>query len=137
MALMPREARDAFRADLSLVQEAVRAGVDPTYTRKKDNHWDIWVEYCSSISIDPSFDGILDPIPYLQVFAHRYRIGQIAARGNAVKSTPVSDVLRSVGQGFTSVGAPDPRLNSFGKQDFRLGRQIRSYSYSVVGKVIR
>ena len=106
----------------------MRAGVDPTYTRKKDNHWDIWVEYCSTVSIDPSFDGVRDPIPYLQVFAHRYRIGQIAARGNAVKSKQVSDVLRSVGQGFTSVGAPDPRLNSFGKQDFCLGRQIRSYS---------
>ena len=70
MALMPREARDAFRADLGLVQEAVRAGVDPTYTQKKDNHWDIWVEYCSTVSIDPFFDGFCNPIPYLQVFAH-------------------------------------------------------------------
>ena len=122
MALMSSTDRDAFSVDLGLVQKAVRAGVDPAYTRKKDKHWDIWVEFCSVVKIDPQFKGVEDPIPYLQVFAHRYQYGRIAARGNSVKSKTVSDAVRSVGQALANLGAPDPRLNNFGKEDFRLAR---------------
>jgi len=32
-----------------------------------------------------------------------------------------------VGQGFARVGATDPRFNAFGKTEFRLARQLRSY----------
>ena len=61
--------------------------------KKKDNHWDIWVDYCSTVTITPFFDNVHNPITYLQVFTHRYRDSQIAARVNAIKSTQVSDVL--------------------------------------------
>ena len=93
MALMPHAAQDAFSADLGLVQEAVRAGVNPVYAQKKGGHWDIWVDYCSAVAIDPYFTNIVNPIPYLQVFAHRYQDGRIAACGNTIKSKTVSDVL--------------------------------------------
>ena len=120
MALMSRTDRDEFRSNIGLVEEAVRAGVDPAYARKKNTHWEVWLEYCSTVKIDPHLEGIEDPIPYLQVFGHRYQIGRIAPRGNSVKFKTVSDALRSVGQRLASVGAPDPRLNTFGKEDFQL-----------------
>jgi hypothetical protein len=40
----------------------------------------------------------------------------------------VEDALRAVGQGFARVGAPDPRLNDFGRIDFRLLRLLRGYT---------
>ena len=36
--------------------------------------------------------------------------------------------IRSVGQIFAAVGAPDPRLNSMGAIDSRLGRQLETYA---------
>jgi hypothetical protein len=39
----------------------------------------------------------------------------------------VEQQLRAIGQTFGSVGAPDPRLNAYGKIDFRLSRQISGY----------
>ena len=124
---MPRAAQDAFLSDLGLVQEVVHARVNPVYAWKKDGHWNIWVEYCSADAIDSYSTNVVNPFPYLQVFAHWYHNGRIAACGNAFKSKTVSDVLQSVGQGFASLGTLDPRLISFGKQDFCLGRQVRSY----------
>ena len=45
--------------------------------------------------------------------------------------------IRSVGQIFTAMGAPDPRLNNMGATDFCLGRQFATYEkkYSASGRV--
>ncbi len=124
---MPRQERDDFLSDLGFVEEEVRSGVDPSYANKKDTHWDVWVEYCRKCCIDPFLHGTEDPIPYLQVFARRYHDGRVAPRGKPVKSKTVSDALCSVGQRFANLGADDPRLNRFGKLEFRLARQKRCY----------
>ena len=42
----------------------------------------------------------------------------------------VTDTIRLVGQRFAGMGAIDPCLNLFGKIDFRLGQQLRSYTKS-------
>jgi nitroreductase len=39
----------------------------------------------------------------------------------------VEDALRSVGQTFSGLGLPDPRITSTGKIDFRLQRMLSSY----------
>ena len=127
MANMSPLARNEFLTDLGLVAEAVRAGVNRTYTIKKDGHWKLWLEYCQRINIDPFFDGISDPVPYLQVFTHRFRHGRIAPRGQPVKAAAATDALRLVGQAFSSMGTHNPRLNAFVKTDFWLQRQLRSY----------
>ena len=62
------------------------------------------------------------------MFAERYRTGKLAPRNKPVKSRTVEGALRAVGQAFTSMGAPDPRLTSSGKTEFRLARQLRGYS---------
>lgn len=55
---------------------------------------------------DPNFD----PIPFLQVFATRYRDGSIAARGNPVRARTVEDALRAVAQEMATLGAPPSQI---------------------------
>ena len=124
---MSPSTRNEFLVDLRLVQEEVRSGVVPAYSIKKDGHWNIWLEYCRTHKLDPFLHGIKDKVAILQVFGRRFRVGKIAPRGKRVMSKSVQDAVRSVGQGFTVLGADDPRHASDGKIDFRLKRQFRSY----------
>lgn len=71
---------------------------------------------------------VADPVPVLQLYSRQYRIGTISPSGRPVRSRTVEDAVRAVGQAFTSVGAADPRLNLFGKLDFRLQRQLACYT---------
>ena len=121
------EDRVEFESDLRVVEAEVRAGVTEKYSKTKDSHWRIWETYCQKIRIDPFLIDIEDHIPILAVFQTRLRDGRIAPSGRQIRSQTVSDYLTSVGQKFTSMGAQDPRLNKFGKIDFRLSRQTRGY----------
>jgi hypothetical protein len=69
-----------------------------------------------------------DPLPLLQIYASRYRVGAIAPSGSPVKARTVEAALRAVGQTFTALGYKDPRLQDAGKLDFRLHRQLQAYS---------
>lgn len=67
-------------------------------------------------------------LPLLQVFAVRYRSGQISASGHATRKCQVEEALRAVGQTLAGLGLPDPRLARFSdKLDFRLRRQLANY----------
>ena len=70
---------------------------------------------------------VVDAIPVLQVFASRWRTGQIAPLGNPVRSRTVEDALRAIGQTMASVGSEDRRLNSSGKIEYRLQQQLKGY----------
>ena len=128
MATMHPEVRNAFSIDLGLAQEAVRTNVVAKRANSATGHWRLWVEFCTEHNVDPWFKQGEDPIPYLQVFALRYRDGRIAPRGKPVRSGTVSDALRSIGQAFQRMGAPDPRFNEFGATDYRLKAQLRKYN---------
>jgi hypothetical protein len=67
-------------------------------------------------------------MPLLQIFAARYRVGTLAPSHNAVKARTVEGALRAIGQTFASLGYKDPRLQSSGRLDFRLHRQLQAYS---------
>jgi hypothetical protein len=125
---MPFEARHEFSADLLLVADATRAGVVPSRARAADKSWEKWTEFCISLHQDPQLSDIDDPVILIQVFAQRIRDGRSAKGGKPVRSGTVDDTVRDVGQAFAFMGAPDPRLNSAGKIDFRLTRQLRSYT---------
>lgn len=128
MAIMHPAIRNEFSRDLGLVQAAVRAGVVEQRSNTADRQWQLWLDFCATLSVDPWFREGHDPVPYLQVFAARYRDGRIAPRGKPVRSGTVEGALRSIGQTYKGVGAPDIRLDSHGNVDFRLGRQLRSYT---------
>ena len=120
--------RHAFRADLSAAQAAVRTGVVEKRARAADRQWDRWLAYCRDHAVDPWFSQGDDPIPYLQVFATRYRHERRGPSGDPVRSATVANALRDIGQTYKALGSPDIRLDAFGGIDFRLQRQLRSYT---------
>lgn len=68
-----------------------------------------------------------DPVPILQAFGLRWRDGRIAPSGDPNRARSVEDAIRLVGQKFSLLGAKDPRLDSTGKQDFRLRRMYSAW----------
>lgn len=125
---MPAPALDEFRADLLLVQSAVRLGVSSQRAKAHDSHWERWCTFCHNHHLDPYLQDHTDPVPVIQVYAQRYRDGRLAPSGQPVKSRTVEDVIRAIAQKQTSLGGRDPRLNAHGKIDYRLSRQLRSYT---------
>lgn len=121
-------ARDSFRRDYGLAQATMRAGVTPSRTRSGDSHWDRWCAFCDSLALHPLLPNTSDPVSLLQVFAHRYRLGQLPQQRQAVRSRTAEDALRSVAQTFTGLGKRDPRLTPQGKIDFRLQRLFAAFS---------
>ena len=81
MENMSSTTRNAFSVDLSAVDETMRSAIDPGYAAKKEKHWEVWMEYCQSINIDPFLLDVDDPIEIIQVFGHQYRDGLIAPAG--------------------------------------------------------
>jgi hypothetical protein len=89
--------------------------------------WDIWADFCMQLYCNPDLAYIDDPIPLLQLFAHRYRTGALAPSGAQDHSRTVEGALCAVGQVFASLGHSDPRLTASGKLDLRLSRQLTAY----------
>jgi len=88
----------------------------------------VWDAFCSSLGLDPTLSECRDPIPALQLFAHRYRVGDIAPNGAKARGKMVGDAVRAMGQAFSNLGLPDPRLSTNGQLDLRLSRQLSSYN---------
>ena len=129
MALMPLNTRNEFSRDLGVVDHAMRHAVDAGYAKQKNAHWIIWLQFCTESKLDPFLTDKKDPIPYLQIFAQRYRDGRLAPRGKPVTSKYVSNVLASVGQNFSGLGAKDPRYTDYdGKIDLRLRRLFKFWA---------
>ena len=77
--------------------------------------------------IPTDLQGIRYKIPFLQIFAYKVRTCVLAANHKPIKKRSVEQYIRSVGQIFAAMGAPDPRLNNMGAINFRLGRQLATY----------
>ena len=125
---MDPDATVSFRRDYGLAQADVAAGVVSSRAAAAVGHWETWCTFCTGLGVDPTLQEYEDPIPFLQVFVYRYRNGIIAPSRKGVRSRTVEDALRSVGQTFASVGTQDPRLNTLGKIDFRIQRQLACYT---------
>ena len=130
MAPISPPARDTFLRDLRAAHQDVATGVVPSRATAAASQWSLWESFCESLHISPSLQDVGDPVPYLQVFAYRYRHGYINPSRRVVRSRTVEGALRSVGQTLASVGAADPRLTIQGDVDFRLQRMLASYSRS-------
>ena len=48
--------------------------------------WDIWLEFCRDMGLDPFLEAFQDKIPILQVFSHQVCLGELAVKGNDIKS---------------------------------------------------
>lgn len=126
---VPPEARDELRSDLIAAQGEISAGVVASQHTADDTAWGKWRDFCSSLGLDEFLTDRTDPIPWCQVFLRRVRDGRLAANklGASVRARTAEAYLRSVAQTFTSLGKPDPRLNTHGAIDFRIQRQLRGY----------
>lgn len=71
--------------------------------------------------------NVPDPVSLLQVFALRYRRGEISPSRGPVRGRTVGDALRAIGQTIAHLGQPDPRLTQRGTLDLRLQRLLASY----------
>lgn len=109
------------------MKEATSAGIHATRRGSTEPTWDIWQEFCEQLHCNPYLQTISDPIPLLQVFAHRYRIGSLAPSGTNVHSQMVEGTLHAIGQMLTKLGSQDPRLQPSGNLDLRLARQLTAY----------
>mmetsp|Transcript_64909 Transcript_64909/g.188173 ORF Transcript_64909/g.188173 Transcript_64909/m.188173 type:complete len:382 (-) Transcript_64909:11-1156(-) len=127
MAALPPQLDHNFCRDLRLATQEVAGGVVPARSREAFAHWHKWTTFCDDQRISPLLDDCPDPIPFLQVFAHRFRHGQLNTSHREVRSRTVENALRSVGQTLAAMGTPDPRYTSTGKIDFRLQRMLASY----------
>ena len=112
---------DRFSGTLRAVQETVAQGVSSGRARATVTSWEKWLDFTSELGLDPFLQVFEDKVPVLQVFIARVCTGELAARGNPIKSRSVEDYLRGVAQTFLSMGADDPRLNTAGNTDFRIG----------------
>jgi len=118
---------DAFRSDLRLATHACRAAVGSQRTSSHDDTWALWLTFCAQHHVDALLATVTDPIPYLQVFAQRYRDGRLAKNGLPVRSRTVEDTLRAIGQTMASMGAPDRRLIAPNTLDYRLSQQLAGW----------
>jgi hypothetical protein len=123
----PIHARAAIATELRIVKDITAEGITRNRQNANVTAWDIWHEFCHTLHFDPYLRQVDDPIPLLQIFAHRYHVGEIAPSGAQVRSRTVEAALRAVGQTFAALGSADPRLQTSGKLDLRLSRQLSAY----------
>jgi hypothetical protein len=108
--------------------QAFRSGVIPSRAQSRDANWLRWVAYCSEMEFDPTLFNQSDAITILQVFAHRYRTGDLAPSGRPVRARTVEAALRAIGQTLASMGSRDPRLDSHGNIHCILQQQLHGYA---------
>jgi len=119
--------RCEIERDLCLIKQTATTATTATRTGASDTSWHIWCTFCQDLHMDPYLNQLDDPIPLIQIFVHKYREGSVAPSGAVVRSPTVEGALHAVGQTFTALGSPDPRLQSSGKLDFCLSRQLTAY----------
>lgn len=116
-----------FRDTLGAAQKTVSKGVSSGRAQTTVRAWEKWLDFTNELGIDPFLEAFQDKVPILQVFIERVRSGELAANKNQIKSRSVEDYLRGVAQTFLAMGADDPRLNSAGKNDFRISRMYAAW----------
>ena len=124
---MPPTTRHTALDDYRAALRDMRHSVSASRCRADITAWGKWNAFTAWLGVSADLSDVSDPIPILQIFAHRVRSGVLAAKGQPIKKRSVEQYLRSVGQIFASVGAQDPRLDQLGKLDFRLRRQLAKY----------
>lgn len=91
--------------------------------------WALWQAFCTSLGVN-TFNLGPDPIPLLQLFAHRYHSGSLAPGRHPVHSRTVEDVIGVLGQTYASMGAVDPRLNRHGALDLWLTSLLQAWKHN-------
>ncbi len=127
MAHCDPETRARAADDFRIIAHDVALGICSSKQASQRTTFTVWNNFCNSLNMDPTICSYPDPIPALQLFPHRYRMGELSPSPSSVRSLTVGDALCTIGQTLAGMGLPDPRLNTSGKLDFRLTRQLAKY----------
>ena len=114
----PPESKDALRADVRLIRHAIFNGASSSRAKLNTTAWRVWCKFCATINLDPSLQHITDKVFYLCLFALHYRTGQIAPKGNPVKTRCAEDAVRQVGQTFAQLDPPTPATSAMANWTF-------------------
>jgi hypothetical protein len=118
---------DRFSRDFGFAQANVLEGVSPGRDTSSATAWAKWIGFTSDLGLNPFLKTFQDKVPFLQIFAGRVHSGELAARGNPLKSQLAEDYVQNVAQMFLNMGAKDPRLNSAFQINFRIQRTLRAW----------
>ena len=118
---MPLAEANAIRLALRAVAATTLAGLVSQGAAASERQWHNWTSFCATHERSPLLDPE-DPaaLTLLQVYAHRYRTGELAPSGRRVKSATVEAAVRQVGQAQELLGTSDPRLDPKSKYKLRL-----------------
>jgi hypothetical protein len=110
---VPFAARDAFGSELLSAAETARNSVVAATRIGRAYLFDSWVAFTASLSHDPFLLDIPRDahIDFFIVYACRYRRGLLSRSSQPVGAKRVEEALRAVGQEFSRLGHPDPRLD--------------------------
>ena len=91
---------------LSSAEEAVKHGVSSGRANAAKSAWICQEKFCVELALDPLLQTIESKVAILQVFAQSLQSGEIAPKGNPIRSRTVEKYLQHV------MGAKDLRKNS-------------------------
>ena len=117
------EAKDAYYVS----HKAVTEGLYSSRLHKNKTVWKQLDAFCAWICILTDLQGILKPIPFLQIFSRNVPTGILAAKHKPIQKRSVEKYIRSVGKIFEALRFPDPKINAVGAIDFCLGQQFVNY----------
>jgi hypothetical protein len=110
LAQVPDALRDAYRRDLGIADTAARNWMAPTTANSRARTWTVWREFCAEHNVPVYLQGLECPLAPLQVFAVRYRRGQLRRGGRRVLAGTISDALLAIGSEIERVADQDPRV---------------------------
>ncbi len=128
LAACPATVRDNIESTLRAIQIDMGEGLSAGNTSAQRSSWQIWEHFCDTIQQDPYLHTCPDAVPLLQLFARKYRTGELAPKQRPVAAKTVAKAVRAVGQTLAALGRPDARLTSQGALDLRLTRQLAAYA---------
>ena len=113
MAHVPPAARNAFGSELLSAAETARNSVVAATRIGRAYLFASWVAFAASLSQDPYLSQVPSPLhlDWLIVYACRYHRGLLSHSTQPVGAKHVEEALRAVGQEFSRLGLPDPRLD--------------------------
>lgn len=116
MANCDPEARTRAADDLRTIAHDVALGICSSRQAAQRSTFNIWTTFCDSLSMDPTLAAYPDPVPAIQLFAHRYRAGELSPSRTPVRGRTVGDAVRAIGQNWPAWDSRTPaslRLGSW------------------------
>ena len=109
---MPPPDRDTFGSDLLAAVETSRHSIVASTRTDRDRLFASWVAFTTSLQQDAYLRNVPSNVhlEFFIIFACHYHRGLLSRSSQPVRAQRVAEALHAVGQAFTRLGLPDPRL---------------------------